>query len=136
MQDNQMNPIVRILFIGVPLLAFCIGLWMSTQRYAAFYGYAPWLGAPLFVLGGTPVYQPVALFGWIFENSLTEMMHTGSFEYVSLPFFIGVAVAVMTLYGFGMRKSKTELMEFTAPLGGQRSLISRRQGFWHEVVLR
>jgi type IV secretion system protein VirD4 len=109
MQDNQMNPIVRILFIGVPLLAFCIGLWMSTQRYAAFYGYAPWLGAPLFVLGGTPVYQPVALFGWIFENSLTEMMHTGSFEYVSLPFFIGVAVAVMTLYGFGMRKSKNRV---------------------------
>ena len=55
------------LLIGQILIVFAIviaGVWSATQWAAAELGYQAQLGAPWFVLFGTPVYQPWKLFEW------------------------------------------------------------------------
>jgi len=55
------------LLIGQALLVFAIvigGVWAATQWTAAALGHQPRLGAPWFLLFGTPVYYPWRLFEW------------------------------------------------------------------------
>ena len=55
------------LLIGQILIVFAIviaGVWAATQWAAAQLGYQPQLGAAWFVLFGTPVYRPWAIFPW------------------------------------------------------------------------
>lgn len=55
------------LLIGQILVVFAIviaGVWAATQWCAAMLGYQPQLGEAWFVLSGTPVYRPWAIFRW------------------------------------------------------------------------
>lgn len=53
----------QLLLVSLVVLAF---LWAATEWTAWRLGFQPQLGSPLFVIGGWPVYQPVALFAWWF----------------------------------------------------------------------
>ncbi|MBB5684976.1 conjugal transfer protein TraG [Sphingobium boeckii] len=55
------------LLIGQILTVFAIvilGVWFATQWAASMLAYQPELGAPSFLIGDMPVYQPWALFAW------------------------------------------------------------------------
>ena len=55
------------LLVGQILVVFAIviaGVWAATQWCAAMLGYQSQLGSPWFVLFGTPVYRPWAIFSW------------------------------------------------------------------------
>ena len=55
------------LLIGQILIVFAIviiGVWAATQWAAARLGYQPQLGAPILLVGETPIYRPWDLFGW------------------------------------------------------------------------
>lgn len=55
------------LLIGQILIVFAIvilGVWAATQWAAAMLGYQPELGAPIMLVGETPIYRPWDLFAW------------------------------------------------------------------------
>lgn len=58
---------------GGPIVACCVciflGLWAATQQVAYELAYQPQLGEPLFHIGRHGIYQPLALFEWIWNYS-------------------------------------------------------------------
>ena len=53
--------------IFVVFVVVLLGVWAATQWAAAMLAYQPQLGMPWFLLFGTPIYRPWALFGWWFH---------------------------------------------------------------------
>ncbi|MGB6229791.1 MAG: type IV secretory system conjugative DNA transfer family protein, partial [Litorimonas sp.] len=72
------------------------GMWTATQWVATEFHFDPYLGAPWFLAGDTPVYYPWRLFEWwyAFEPYAPEVFNTGG--QIAIGFtFLGVVFAVI-----------------------------------------
>ena len=86
------------LLLGQILVVFVVvllGVWAATQWAAAMLAYQPQLGMPWFLLFGTPIYRPWALFGWWFHyDAYAPAVFDKAGMLAGASGFIGCAVAV------------------------------------------
>jgi type IV secretion system protein VirD4 len=86
------------LLIGQILIVFAIvilGVWIATQWAAAMLGYQPELGAPVAIIGGTPVYRPWDLFAWWYHyDAYAPHVFDKAGSLAAASGFIGCAAAI------------------------------------------
>lgn len=92
----------KILWLSVALvfLIALTGIWGATQWTAAQLGYQVQLGQPWFLIFGTPIYSPVAFFGWWFfyDAYAPNVFQQGAYIAVSGGFTSMVAAIGMSVW--------------------------------------
>ncbi len=86
------------LLIGQILIVFAIvilGVWAATQWAAAMLGFQPGLGAPVAIVGSTPIYRPWDLFAWWYHyDAYAPQVFDKAGSLAAASGFLGCAAAI------------------------------------------